>query len=104
MNKRTRIVAGTLMTIGVALAGTALAEGTAQALPGGPMPLSSWPGCPPDSPEGPCRWCPGDPPVQTGNLRINATPTGTSTTGRATSRRTSSKETHPRRRLRRRRT
>ena len=59
MNKRTKIVAGTLMTIGVALAGTTLAEGTAQALPGGTMPLSSWPGCPPDSPEGPCRWCPG---------------------------------------------
>lgn len=31
----------------------------------------SWPGCPPDHPEGPCRWCPGDPPVQTGNLRVN---------------------------------
>lgn len=71
MNKRTGIVAGTLMTLGIALAGTALGEGTAQALPGAPMPLSSWPGCPPDSPEGPCRWCPGDPPVQTGNLRIN---------------------------------
>ena len=31
----------------------------------------SWPGCPPDHPEGPCHWCPGDPPVQTGNLRVN---------------------------------
>jgi hypothetical protein len=36
----------------------------------GPAP-QSWPGCPPDHPEGPCRWCPGDPPVQTGNLRVN---------------------------------
>jgi hypothetical protein len=31
----------------------------------------SWPGCPPDNPSGPCHWCPGDPPVQTGNLRVN---------------------------------
>jgi hypothetical protein len=36
----------------------------------GPV-AASWPGCPPDHPEGPCRWCPGDPPVQTGNLRVN---------------------------------
>jgi hypothetical protein len=27
--------------------------------------------CPEDNPSGPCRWCPGDPPVQTGNLRVN---------------------------------
>jgi hypothetical protein len=54
----------------------------------------SWPGCPPDHPEGPCHWCPGDPPVQTGNLRVNpssgtqmsATRTGTSGMGRAMSR------------------
>lgn len=38
---------------------------TAQALPV-PVPLGSWPGCPPDHPEGPCHWCPGDLPVQTG--------------------------------------
>jgi hypothetical protein len=31
----------------------------------------AWPGCPPDHPAGPCHWCPGDPPVQTGNLRVN---------------------------------
>ena len=24
-----------------------------------------------DHPAGPCHWCPGDPPVQTGNLRVN---------------------------------
>jgi hypothetical protein len=35
-----------------------------------PAPLNAWPGCPPDHPEGPCHWCPGDPPVQTGNLRV----------------------------------
>jgi len=45
--------------------------GIAQAQPSGPVPLGSWPGCPEDSPSGPCRWCPGDPPVQTGNLRTN---------------------------------
>src|SRR5271165_3389332 len=27
-----------------------------------------WPN---DHPAGPCHWCPGDPPVQTGNLRVN---------------------------------
>ncbi len=43
---------------------------TAQAKPG-PVPLGSWPGCPEDNPSGPCHWCPGDPPVQTGNLRVN---------------------------------
>src|SRR5271156_1614768 len=42
--------------------------GAAQAHPV-PAP-QSWPGCPPDHPAGPCRWCPGDPPVQTGNLRV----------------------------------
>ncbi|MGA7135435.1 MAG: hypothetical protein WBZ15_24415 [Mycobacterium sp.] len=37
----------------------------------GPVPLSAWPGCPEDHPAGPCHWCPGDPPVQTGNLRVD---------------------------------
>jgi hypothetical protein len=37
----------------------------------GPASANSWPGCPADHPEGPCRWCPGDPPVQTGNQRVN---------------------------------
>jgi len=36
-----------------------------------PAPLDAWPGCPPDNPSGPCRWCPGDPPVQTGNHVTN---------------------------------
>lgn len=44
--------------------------GTAAAKPPAPVP-ASWPGCPPDSPSGPCRWCPGDPPVQTGNRVTN---------------------------------
>jgi hypothetical protein len=65
-----RIAAGAVMSLSVAMAGVGLAQGAAQALPGGPVPLGSWPGCPPDSPSGPCRWCPGDPPVQTGNLRV----------------------------------
>src|SRR5882757_6958590 len=69
-HKRKRILAGALLSAGVALAGVGLAEGTAQALPGGPVPLSAWPGCPEDNPSGPCHWCPGDPPVQTGNLRV----------------------------------
>ena len=47
---------------GSAVATTAPAPQT----PGG-----AWPGCPPDDPSGPCRWCPGDPPVQTGNHVTN---------------------------------
>jgi hypothetical protein len=37
----------------------------------GATPSGAWPGCPPDHPAGPCHWCPGDPPVQTGNLRVD---------------------------------
>ena len=48
---------------------TTTAVGVAEARPA-PAP-QSWPGCPPDNPAGPCRWCPDDPPVQTGNLRVN---------------------------------
>ena len=65
-----RFAAGALMSLSVAMAGVGMAAGNAQALPGGPVPLGSWPGCPPDNPSGPCRWCPGDPPVQTGNIRV----------------------------------
>jgi hypothetical protein len=61
-HKRKRTLAGVLLSAGVALAGVVLAEGTAYALPGGPVPLSAWPGCPEDNPSGPCHWCPGDPP------------------------------------------
>src|ERR1700735_4738055 len=43
--------------------------GAAHARPG-PAP-QSWPGCPPDQPEVPCHCGPGDPPVQTGNLRVD---------------------------------
>ena len=31
----------------------------------------AWPGCPDDHPSGPCHWCPGSPPVQTGNHVTN---------------------------------
>ena len=69
---RTRIVAGGLMALGIAIAGSALAPAGVQALPGNPAPLrGAWPGCPENNPSGPCHWCPGDPPVQTGNLRVN---------------------------------
>lgn len=46
-----------------------MSAGTARAQPG-PVPLGSWPGCPEDNPAGPCHWCPGDPPVQTGNVLV----------------------------------
>jgi hypothetical protein len=66
-----RLVVG--LATAVLLAGSVagvVGPGTAQALPGGPVPLNAWPGCPEDNPSGPCHWCPGDPPVQTGNLRV----------------------------------
>ena len=66
-----RVAAAARLSVGVAAAGVGLAASPAQALPGGPVPLGSCPGCPPDNPSGPCRWSPGDPPVQTGNLRVN---------------------------------
>lgn len=65
-----RAAAAALLTGAGAALALGLAPGTAAALPRAPLP-ASWPGCPEDSPEGPCRWCPGDPPVQTGNLRVN---------------------------------
>jgi hypothetical protein len=37
----------------------------------GPGAAGAWPGCPNDHPGGPCHWCPGDPPVQTGNLAVD---------------------------------
>jgi hypothetical protein len=72
MNRVSRFATTVLVSGGLGLAGLGLAAGTALALPpGAPAPLGSWPGCPEDNPSGPCRWCPGDPPVQTGNLRVN---------------------------------
>ena len=61
MNKPKRMIAGAVLSAGVALAGVGLAEGTAQALPGGPVPLSAWPGCPEDNPSGPVPLVPGRP-------------------------------------------
>jgi hypothetical protein len=66
-----RFATTALMAGGLAAAGLGLTAGTAEARPAAPMPLDAWPGCPNDHPEGPCHWCPGDPAVQTGNLRVN---------------------------------
>ncbi len=60
-----RIAATAILFSSVFMTGIAVPTG-AQAQPG-----NAWPGCPPESPEGPCRWCPGDPPVQTGNVKVN---------------------------------
>lgn len=69
--KNTLRFAGTVLSAAAALTTVGLAStGTAEARPIAPVPLS-WPGCPTDHPEGPCRWCPGDPPVQTGNRVTN---------------------------------
>ena len=70
MNRVSRFATTVLVSGGLGLAGLGLAAGSAQALPA-PVPLKAWPGCPDDNPSGPCHWCPGDPPVQTGNLRVN---------------------------------
>jgi hypothetical protein len=45
--------------------------GVAGVVGAGAAHAGAWPGCPPDHPAGPCHWCPGDPPVQTGNLRVD---------------------------------
>jgi hypothetical protein len=66
-----RIATTALIAGGLAAGGVGLPVLTAAARPAAPVPLSAWPGCPEDHPEGPCHWCPGDPPVQTGNLRVN---------------------------------
>ncbi len=66
----TRAATAALVAGGLGVAGLGLTVGTAHARPG-PVPLNAWPGCPNDHPQGPCHWCPGDPPVQTGNLRVD---------------------------------
>jgi hypothetical protein len=66
-----RIIAGALLSGCTALASLGFAAAIAGAQPGSAPFDGAWPGCPNDHPYGPCRWCPGDPPVQTGNLRVN---------------------------------
>lgn len=51
-----RMIAGALITAGLAMTGMAMSTGTATA------------GTPPT---GPFTWCPGDPPVETGNKKYN---------------------------------
>ncbi|MBE1548025.1 hypothetical protein GGC64_002033 [Mycobacterium sp. OAS707] len=63
MKRVSRLAMTLLVSAGLSLGGFGLAAGTAHA--------DAWPGCPNDHPEGPCRWCPGDPPVQTGNHITN---------------------------------
>lgn len=70
MNRIARFATTVAVSGGLGLAALGLGSGIAQALPA-PAPLGAWPGCPENNPSGPCRWCPGDPPVQTGNLRVN---------------------------------
>jgi hypothetical protein len=67
--KRLIVGLATAVLLWGGVAGT-VGPGTAPAKPG-PVPLNAWPGCPNDHPAGPCHWCPGDPPVQTGNLRVD---------------------------------
>src|SRR5205807_5485998 len=66
-----KIIARGLLSGTVMSTALGLAAGTVQAQPGPMSPGGAWPGCPNDHPAGPCHWCPGDPPVQTGNLRVN---------------------------------
>src|SRR6476620_7345953 len=66
-----RLIVGLATTVLLSGSVVGVLPATATALPDHPVPLRSWPGCPEDNPSGPCHWCPGDPPVQTGNLRTN---------------------------------
>jgi hypothetical protein len=52
---RKRLIGGALLSAGVAIGGVGLPAGVASAVP----------------PGGPYTWCPGDPPVATGNIRVN---------------------------------
>ena len=60
-----KLLAGGLLSAGLAVGMFATAGAPAAQ-------ADAWPGCPNDHPAGPCHWCPGDPPVQTGNLRVNS--------------------------------
>jgi hypothetical protein len=53
------VIAGALLSVGLAAGLGLTAAGTAEA--------GGWPGCPKEG-NGPCHWCPGDPPVRTGNM------------------------------------
>ncbi len=55
----------------IGLATTALLWGGVTGVAAGPAAASAFPGCPEATPEGPCHWCPGDPVVQTGNLKYD---------------------------------
>lgn len=65
-----RILAGALLSGGVAIGGLGVITGTAQALPA-PEPLNHWPGCTEEHPQGPCHWCPGQDLPPTGNHITN---------------------------------
>lgn len=56
MESRKRLIGSVLLATGIAVAGAGLSIGTAHAV---------------TDPTGPFTWCPGDPPVETGNKRIN---------------------------------
>jgi hypothetical protein len=55
-HNRKRIIAGALMSASLAMTGLGLSVGTAEAG---------------TDPTGPFTWCPGDPPVETGNKKYN---------------------------------
>lgn len=62
-----RIIAGALLSSGIAAAGLGMATGIAQAQPG-PVPLQPGPFATDDNGWGPPKqWCPGDPLPATGN-------------------------------------
>ncbi|MGA9359052.1 MAG: hypothetical protein WBW75_13905 [Mycobacterium sp.] len=65
-----KIIAGAVLSTGLAVSGFGLTAAIAQAQPG-PFPLDAWPGCPNDHPQGPCHWCPGQPLPPTGNHVTN---------------------------------
>jgi hypothetical protein len=66
-----RLVVGLATTMLISGSVVGITDAAVASAAPGPLPVRSWPGCPEDNPSGPCHWCPGDPPVQTGNLRVN---------------------------------
>ena len=65
-----RFAAGALMSLSVAMAGVGLTAGTPKLSRAVRYRWEVGPGVRRTTPPAHARWCPGDPPVQTGNIRV----------------------------------
>ncbi|BBY28771.1 hypothetical protein [Mycolicibacterium sediminis] len=59
-HQRKRMIAGAVLSAAVAMTGLGLSTGLSTGVAQAEVP-----------PSGPFQWCPGDPPVETGNKRVN---------------------------------